>query len=222
MVAEKGGYKRVMSAVQSREAEHRAEVLVVDADGASAEFVSSALRGYGMRTRIAHDPRSAISAAEAAPLDAALIDVAAMRASGVETARSLRNRCGSRLRLVAQAARPAEERAALLEAGFDELVGKAARPIELVQALSPETYVLVARSVVASIHQIEIQIDIAESLLTQLSLAADPGPGARTKEFLAARVDVLAEMVDALPLAEDERTRLLTRIAAVAMRILPR
>jgi hypothetical protein len=54
------------------------------------------------------------------------------------------------------------------------------------------------------VHQIEIQVDIAESLLTQVSLVADPGPGARTQEFLAARVDVLAEMVDALSLGEEE------------------
>lgn len=209
------------TSAHERGVERRAEVLVVDADPGSAEFVSSALRGYGIRTRVAYDPSSAVSAVEAAPLDAALIDVAVMQVAGVETARNLRRRCGRAVRLVAKAARPAEERAALLEAGFDELVGKAARPIELVQALSPETYMLVARSVVASVHQIKIQVDIAESLLTQVSLAADPGPGARTREFLAARVDVLAEMVDALPLAEEERKRLLDRIAAVAMRVLP-
>jgi CheY-like chemotaxis protein len=210
------------TALHNREAERRAEILVVDADPGSADFVSCALRGYGIRTRIAYDGRSAISAAEAAPLDAALIDVAKVQSAGVETARTLRSRCGRRLRLVARSARPSEDRVALLQAGFDELVGKAARPIELVQALSPETYLLVARSVVASMHQIEIQIDIAESLLTQVSLAADPGPGARIKEFLATRIDVLSEMVDALPLSEQERKRLLERVASVAMRVFPR
>jgi DNA-binding response OmpR family regulator len=210
------------TAPHAREAERHAEILVVDADPGSADFVSCALRGYGMRTRIAFDERSAICAVEAAPLDAALIDVARIESAGVATARTLRSRCGKRLRLVARSACPAGDRTTLLGAGFDELVGRAARPIELVQALSPETYLLVARSVAASVHQIEIQIDIAESLLAQVSLAADPGPGTRVREFLAARIEVLAEMVDALPLSENERKALLERVASVAMRVLAR
>ena len=113
-----------------------ANVLVVDDTPDVADSFAEVLSLCGHDVRIAYNGTQALNELELSLPDVALVDLNMPVLDGFELARRIRDRWGSRIRLIAHTA---SARAAVAkkvtEAGFDSFVPKTARPLDLALAI---------------------------------------------------------------------------------------
>jgi len=114
-----------------------ANVLVVDHMHDVADSFAEVVTLFGHDVRIAHGAADTLREIEQGQPDVVLVDIDMPVADGFLLARRIREKCGPSIRLVAHTAHPRETVAAnVTEAGFDSLVSKSARPLDLAVALS--------------------------------------------------------------------------------------
>jgi DNA-binding response OmpR family regulator len=111
-------------------------ILIVDDESYAADALGSLLRGRGYEATVAHDGASGIAAGVAGHLDAAVIDLGLGPVDGYEVARTLRERHGDLLRLIAYTgfAGTSVERCARAN-GFDCVLVKPATIDSIVAAI---------------------------------------------------------------------------------------
>lgn len=170
-----------------------ASILVADGSRDCADAVAMMLSENGMRTAVAYDAPAALSLCKREPFDGAVMDIAIPGACGLEVAEELRRLRGRSIRLVAYTAWPASvAHRAGADATFDEVVCKASDPLDLLRAVSAETYHALLRSMRASVEQLHLELKLAHSLLDTARIAGSP----ESREQLRALVEKRMRFVD--------------------------
>jgi CheY-like chemotaxis protein len=109
-----------------------ADVLVVDDIVDVADSIAELLTLFGHDVRVAYSAAQALNEMDLHIPDVVLSDINMPVVDGLELARRIRQRWGTRVRLVAHTGFPRARVAAVLaQAGFDSFVSKSARPLEL-------------------------------------------------------------------------------------------
>ena len=140
-----------------------ASILVADGSRDCADAVAMMLASNGMRASVAYDAPAALSLLAHEPFDGAVMDITIPGGSALEVAEECRRLRGGSIRLVAYTAWPAS--AARAPAPFDQVVSKASDPLDLLRAISAETYGALLRSMQASANHLRIELQFADSLL---------------------------------------------------------
>lgn len=113
-----------------------ANILVVDDLPDAADSFAELLTLFGHDVRVAYCAAQALSDIDQHAPDVVLADLDMPQIDGCELARRIRQRFGSRIRLVAHTGTPRENVVNHVEeAGFDSFVSKTARPLELALAI---------------------------------------------------------------------------------------
>jgi len=149
-----------------------ASILVADGSRDCADAVAMMLASNGMRASVAYDAPAALSLVAHEPFDAVVMDIIIPGASGLEVAEECRRLRGRSTRLVAYTAWPAPAGHRGLAEGhpFDEVVSKASDPLDLLRAVSAETYCALVRSMKASLEHLHLELELAGSLLDRVWL----------------------------------------------------
>ena len=143
-----------------------ASILVADGSRDCADAVAMMLAENGMRAAVAYDAPAAISLVMHEPFDAAVMDITIPGAGALGLAEEVRRLRGPSIRLVAYTAWPdSVTRGAGALATFDHVVSKACDPLDLLRAVSAETYGAVLRSMLATVEQLRLEITLAHNLL---------------------------------------------------------
>ena len=113
-----------------------AHVLVVDDIPDVADSFAELLTLFGHDVRVAYGADDAMTSAQACVPDVALLDLSMPVVDGLQLAHQIRERWGTRIRLVAHTAYPRASIAPrLVAAGFNSFVSKSAQPLELAFAI---------------------------------------------------------------------------------------
>ncbi|MES1240703.1 MAG: ATP-binding protein [Acidobacteriota bacterium] len=111
-------------------------ILVVEDDPVGRELMRYVLRGLGYEPDVVGQGSEALAALEARPYDLLLLDIQMPEMDGFELARRVRDRFGSRPRLVALTAAALEsDRERCLAAGMDGYLSKPMRPEQLAEVI---------------------------------------------------------------------------------------
>ena len=113
-----------------------ANVLIVDDIVDVADSFAELVTLFGHEVRVAYSAARAMTEIDLSLPDVALLDISMPVVDGIQLARQIRGRWGPGIRLVAHTALPrARMGATLTEAGFDSLISKSAKPLELAVAI---------------------------------------------------------------------------------------
>ncbi len=140
-------------------------VIVVDSAADSAATLAAYLGLRGYETRTAGDGRTALELTRAWPVDGVVSDIELPHLTGLELALSLRSDFGESIRLVAFTAEAGRRDHDLAFSGFDEVILKPAEPSTVFAALAPSCISLIARARQASVQQLDLTLNLAESFL---------------------------------------------------------
>ncbi|HEX4781600.1 MAG TPA: response regulator [Usitatibacter sp.] len=139
-------------------------VIVVDFPRDGAAALAAYLGAQGCDARTAADGRQALELIRDWPADGVVSEIELPQVSGLELARSLRYDFGKSIRLVALTAWAGRrDRDLALSAGFDDVVAKPADPSAIALALDLQSMALIARARQATVQQLNLTLDLAES-----------------------------------------------------------
>jgi CheY-like chemotaxis protein len=199
---------------------HPCTVLVADGDRDYADTVAMMLNGSGLDADSVYDGPAAIQFARNFRPRSVVMDVMMPRLSGFVVAAELRKHLGRSIQLVAYTDHASvQDRQKIAEAGFDDLVPKAADPLELFRVLSPDLYETITASVRANTRQIRAQLNLAHSLVEHSTITPDEDLRIRIRDFLAKRIETIGDSLARLPISRMERSDLELELAAVRRRL---
>ena len=196
-----------------------ASILVADGSRDCADAVAMMLEENGMRAAVAYDGASALLLGSRERFDAAVMDIAIPGASSFEVAEVLRRRQGSSIRLVAYTAWPESVmRRTDGLAAFDEIVSKASDPLELLRAISLETYGALLRSMQASAEQLRLELSLAHGQLDRAWIARDEETREQLRSLVKKRL-LFVERASSRLLMSDTREGIETELELLRARI---
>ena len=196
------------------------EVLVADGDCDRADALAMMLTGAGVDASPVYDGREVVPRATELEPSTVVMDVALPGRSGLEIAHDLRSIFGRSIQLVAYTARASiQDRRRIAAAGFDELVPKAADPLEVFRVVNSTAYEILSRSIRANLRQIRLQLNLAHSLVELATVTGDLSMQRRVRKRVAERIDELSEAVARLPVPAAQRQDLVEEIGAIRARL---
>jgi CheY-like chemotaxis protein len=141
-------------------------ILVVDPARDGAASLAAFLDTHGCEVRTASDGLEALELVRSWPPDGLVTDTELTNLSGLDLAYQLRRDFGHGIRMVAFMQWTGERAQDLaLAAGFDDVVVKPADPEQVLAALSVESLVLIARARQATVQQLTLTLNLAESFV---------------------------------------------------------
>jgi CheY-like chemotaxis protein len=186
-----------------------ASILVVDGSRDCADAVAMMFRSSGLDAVAIYDGVDALSQVAQSHPAAVVTDFEVPGLSGFEIAGRVRASEGRTLRLVAYTGwvvPDLTQRAKV--AGFDEVISKTADPMELLRAVSPDTYELMLRSMTAGAEQVRLQVRLSHAMLDHAAVSSNSYKKRRLHQLVEVRLKRLGRSLLTMPLVAEERDEL--------------